>query len=93
MKTVQQLIRETALKVINQLYAANLGSQDLQIQVTKPEFEGDYTLVLFPLIKKTGKQPDQLANEIGAALLKENPALFTAYNLIKGFLNLTIADG
>jgi arginyl-tRNA synthetase len=93
MESVQQLIRETALKVINQLYASNLGSQDLQVQVTKPEFEGDYTLVLFPLIKKTGKQPDQLANEIGTALLKENPALFTAYNLIKGFLNLTIADG
>jgi arginyl-tRNA synthetase len=92
MEPVQQIIRDTALKIINYLYATSLGAQELQVQSTKPEFEGDYTIVLFNLIKKTGKQPDQLANEIGSALLKEKPELFSSFNLIKGFLNLTIAD-
>ena len=92
MESVQLIIRDTAINIINNLYSIAMGAQELQIQSTKPEFEGDYTLVLFPLIKKTGKQPDQLANEIGNALLEDKPELFSAFNLIKGFLNLTIAD-
>jgi arginyl-tRNA synthetase len=92
MGSVQQIIRDTALQVIHKLYNTPIEANELQIQTTKPEFEGDYTLVLFPLIKKIGKQPDQLANEIGSGLMQENPQLFSAFNLVKGFLNLTISD-
>jgi arginyl-tRNA synthetase len=92
MASVQHIIRDTVLQIIHQLYNLPIEANELQIQATKPEFEGDYTLVLFPLIKKTGKQPNQLADEIGNVLLKEKPDLFSAYNLIKGFLNLTISD-
>ncbi len=92
MSSVQQIIRDTALQVIRKLYNLPIEANELQIQTTNPEFEGDYTLVLFPLIKKTGKQPVELAKEIGANLLQEQPEVFTAFNLIKGFLNLTISD-
>jgi arginyl-tRNA synthetase len=92
MSSVQQIIRDTALQVIRTLYNLPIEANELQIQTTNPEFEGDYTLVLFPLIKKTGKQPVELAKEIGANLLQEQTEVFTAFNLIKGFLNLTISD-
>ncbi len=92
MSSVPQIIRDTSLQVIRQLYNLPIEANELQIQTTNPEFEGDYTLVLFPLIKKTGKQPVELAKEIGANLLQEQPEVFTAFNLIKGFLNLTISD-
>lgn len=79
----------TALK---ELYNQDIAEADLTINSTKPEFEGDYTLVLFSFVKQLKKSPEQLGNEIGESLLKNNPSLFTAYNVIKGFLNLTIAD-
>ena len=65
---------------------------ELIINNTKPEFVGDYTLVLFSFVKQLKKSPEQLGNEIGEALVKANPDIFTAYNVIKGFLNLTISD-
>ena len=65
---------------------------DLTISSTKPEFEGDYTLVLFSFVKQLKKSPEQLGNEIGDTLVKANPDIFTACNVIKGFLNLTVAD-
>ena len=74
------------------LYNQSFTENDFQVNLTKPEFEGDYTVVLFSLLKKTGKSPDLLGLELGEDLLKNNPALFTGFNIIKGFLNLTIAD-
>ncbi|MFI5129399.1 MAG: arginine--tRNA ligase, partial [Chitinophagales bacterium] len=56
------------------------------------EFEGDYTLVLFSFVKQLKKSPEQLGKEIGELLLKNNPELFSSYNVIKGFLNLVVAD-
>ncbi|HRA12399.1 MAG TPA: arginine--tRNA ligase, partial [Chitinophagaceae bacterium] len=78
--------------VLKDLYQFDVAKQDLTINSTKPEFEGDYTLVMFGFIKQLKKSPDQLGSEIGDALLKANPAIFTAHNTIKGFLNLTVAD-
>ena len=72
--------------------AIGFTEQELTINKTKPEFEGDYTLVLFSFVKQLRKSPEQLGNEIGEALLKASPDIFTAHNVIKGFLNLTIAD-
>lgn len=74
------------------LYGQDYQPGDLTINSTKPEFEGDYTLVLFSFVKQLKKAPEQLGTEIGESLLKSNPGIFTAFNVIKGFLNLTIAD-
>jgi arginyl-tRNA synthetase len=68
------------------------NESDLTVNTTKPEFEGDYTLVLFSFVKLLKKSPEQLGNEIGEKLLKDHSDLFKAYNVIKGFLNLTIVD-
>ena len=97
-------IKPLVLKELKNLYGQNLtvpadGQVDIAFQEfeltinnTKPEFVGDYTLVLFSFVKQLKKTPEQLGNEIGEALVKANPDIFTAYNVIKGFLNLTISD-
>lgn len=77
---------------LSALYGQEFEPAGLTINSTKPEFEGDYTLVLFAFVKQLRKSPEVLGSEIGDALLKAHPGLFTRYNVIKGFLNLTIAD-
>jgi len=85
-------IKKVVVASINELYNLSLADNDLTINQTKPEFEGDYTLVLFSFVKQLKKSPEQLGNEIGESLVKHNPELFTAFNVIKGFLNLTIGE-
>jgi len=90
-------IKPLVLRELINLYgtdpvAAGFSEADLTITATKPEFEGDYTLVLFGLVKQLKRSPEQLGKEIGEALVKTNPELITAFSIIKGFLNLTIAD-
>ena len=77
---------------LEKLYSLSIDGKDIQINETKPEFEGDYTLVLFSFIKQLKKSPEQLGREIGDDLIKSNPDIFTSYNVIKGFLNLTVKD-
>lgn len=85
-------IKKAASLVIKELYNADVTENDIQVNATKPEFEGDYTVVLFGFIKQLKKSPDTLGNEIGTALVQQNPSLFSVYNVIKGFLNLVVAD-
>jgi len=85
---VKPLISQT----LKELYGFEIKETDLTINQTKPEFEGDYTLVLFGFVKQLKKSPEQLGKEIGGTLIKEYSHLFTSYNVIKGFLNLNIAD-
>ncbi|MBC7875104.1 MAG: arginine--tRNA ligase [Ferruginibacter sp.] len=90
-------IKPLVAKELKDLYgqdpaATGFPESELAITITKPEFDGDYTLVLFSFVKQLKRSPEQLGNELGAALVKANPAFFTAYNVIKGFLNLTVAD-
>lgn len=85
-------IKVKVAAVLKELYGIEITETELTINSTKPEFEGDYTLVLFSFVKSLKKSLEQLGNEIGDALVKAHPALFTGYNVIKGFLNLTIAD-
>lgn len=72
-------------EVISELYQLEL--ERLEIQHTRKEFNGHYTLVTFPLIKALRKKPEEIGNEIGEALLKKN--LITEFNVVKGFLNLS----
>lgn len=85
-------IREAADQTIRGIYGTLAEGCSYQINQTKPEFEGDYTIVLFSLVKKLQKSPDALGEEIGQALLNAHPTLFKAFNVIKGFLNLTISE-
>jgi arginyl-tRNA synthetase len=85
-------IKPLVVKELKNLYGQDFQESELTINTTKPEFEGDYTLVLFSFVKQLKKSPEQLGNEIGEALVKANPDIFTAHNVIKGFLNLTISD-
>jgi arginyl-tRNA synthetase len=88
--SVASQIKEATAKAINQLYGIQLQTNEVLVNATKPEFEGDYTVVLFAFVKQLKKSPDALGKELGDKLVALNPALFSAYNVIKGFLNLSI---
>ncbi len=85
-------IKEAAAKAIHTLYGIELMPDEVLVNATKPEFTGDYTVVLFAFIKQLKKSPDALGNELGEFLIANSAGLFTGFNVIKGFLNLTIAD-
>ena len=90
--SIAEQIRKASKNTIQELYSLTIDEKDIQINETKPEFEGDYTLVLFSFIKQLKKSPEQLGKEIGDHLVNNNPDLFSAYNVIKGFLNLTVQN-
>ncbi len=85
-------LQEVVTNSLTQLYQQPFTSRQFQVNRTKPEFEGDYTIVLFGLTKELKKAPDALGRELGDYLVQHNPQLFSSYNIIKGFLNLVIAD-
>ncbi len=91
MSIVLQL-QKAVVKSLTTLYNQSFTEKDFQINLTKPEFEGDYTIVLFSLLKKTGTTIEELGQQLGNDLLINNPTLLTHFNVIKGFLNLTITD-
>ncbi|HVU84580.1 MAG TPA: arginine--tRNA ligase, partial [Puia sp.] len=85
-------IRTATGKTLLDSYQYGIAPQDIQINETKPEFEGDYTVVLFSFVKSLKKSPETLGNELGQSLLRDYPQLFSSFNVIKGFLNLTVSD-
>jgi arginyl-tRNA synthetase len=88
--SVTRHIRTAVTAALQELYQQSFAEKDFQVNQTKPEFEGDYTVVLFSLVKQLKKSPDAIGNELGQKLISDNPGLFSAFNLIKGFLNLSI---
>ena len=87
------IIKEATAQAIEDIYKLPAFADDVLVNQTKPEFEGDYTVVLFSFVKKFSTSPDKLGTEIGSWLLQNRKDLFTSFNVIKGFLNLTVADG
>lgn len=85
-------IQVAATASLKDLYDLELSKESVTINATKPEFEGDYTIVLFAFIKSLKKQPEALGKEIGDHLLANYPDIFASYNIIKGFLNLVVKD-
>jgi arginyl-tRNA synthetase len=85
-------VKPLIVKALSDLYSYDTTDNELTVSITKPEFEGDYTLVLFSFVKQLKKSPEALGKEIGEYLIANNAELFTTFNVIKGFLNLTIAD-
>ena len=90
--SLTNIIKLRTKEVIETLYNVSIDESAITVNVTKPEFEGDYTIVLFALLKPLKKSPDALGNELGKYLVDKNPGIFQSYNIIKGFLNLVIAD-
>ena len=89
---ITAVIQDAVLRSLSTLFNTSFERKDFQINQTKEEFEGDYTIVLFSLVKSLKLSPEKIGNDLGNHLLETNPELFSAFNLIKGFLNLTIND-
>ena len=85
-------IKQTTANCINSLYSITITPEQVLVNATKPEFEGDYTIVLFAFVKQLGKSPDVLGNELGNAIKTSIPDLVTDFNIVKGFLNISISN-
>ncbi|MBR2746915.1 MAG: arginine--tRNA ligase, partial [Bacteroidales bacterium] len=86
--TPEKFIQNKAAEAIQALYGADVQADSLQVAVTRKEFEGDYTLVTFPLLKITHSAPDATGNAIGQWLV-DKVSEIAAFNSVKGFLNLS----
>ena len=87
---IEQLISEGTAKAVSGLYGQEVQTSMVQVQKTKKEFEGHFTVVVFPFLKMSRKGPEQTATEIGEWLKANEPAV-CGFNVIKGFLNLVIS--
>lgn len=87
-----QEIRQAGIQAIRALYHQDLQPDQLTVNETKPEFDGDYTIVIFSLTKFTRQKPEESGNVIGQWLITNFPGIFQKYNVVKGFLNLSISD-
>lgn len=88
---IENIIAQSVVKGIKALYGQDVPTAQVQLQKTKKEFEGHLTLVVFPFLRTSKKPPEQTAQEIGEYLSQNEPAV-AAFNVIKGFLNLTISS-
>ena len=91
MSLIPNLKQHTA-HCIHQLYGVHIQPEQVLVNATKTEFEGDYTIVLFAFVKQLGKSPEILGNELGAAMLTAMPGVLTDFNIVKGFLNFSISN-
>ena len=89
---IEALISKAAGEAVKALYGMDATEKMLQLQKTRSEFEGNLTLVVFPFVKAAKKSPEQTAQEIGE-YLQQNCAAISGFNVVKGFLNLSIGDG
>ena len=88
---LEEVLRQRFIEAFKNLYGQEPPVQQVNFQKTRPEFEGDMTIVVFPFVKMTGRGPEQLANEMGAEMVKESD-MIAKYTVVKGFLNLLISD-
>lgn len=89
---IELKLQTAIIEAIKQLYNSEVNASQITLQKTKKDFKGHYTLVTFPLLKISKKNPEQTSQEIGDYLANNNAELVTDYNVIKGFLNLTVAS-
>lgn len=86
---IELQLKNKVLEALQQMYGQVVDPENIQIQKTRKDFVGDYTLVVFPLLRISKKPPEQTATEIGD-YLKKNIEDISEFNVIKGFLNLTL---
>ena len=90
--TLEQQITSLVKAVVKALYDVDAADNQIQLQKTRPEFEGNITLVVFPFVKLARKAPAQVAAEIGEKLKTGSSGLIARFNAVQGFLNLVIDD-
>ena len=88
---IEQNLQQAVAGALKRLYGIEVSPDTVVLQATKKEFVGDYTVVVFPYVKQARKSPEQVANELGAAV-KETVAEVADFNVIKGFLNFSVDD-
>ena len=90
MNRIEEILISAVLKGVTDLWQANVEEKLVQLQKTRKEFSGDFTIVVFPFVRMAGASPEQTADRLGN-YLKENLSEVSDFNVIKGFLNLVIA--
>ena len=88
---IEEQIQSAAIAAVKALYGQEVPEKMVQLQKTRSEFEGNLTLVVFPFVKMARKSPEQTAQELGQYLV-DNCEAISKFNVVKGFLNLSIAD-
>lgn len=88
---IQYFLGQAVAKAAKDLFGQDITEQQIQLQQIRKEFEGDVTLVVFPLVKISKKSPEQTGEAIGE-YLKENVEEVTAFNVVKGFLNISLSE-
>ena len=88
--TAESFIAQKAVEALQSLYGVEVQASTLQVQVTRKEFEGDFTLVVFPLLRVSRSTPENTGNAIGAWLVDNVPEI-SGFNVVKGFLNLLLS--
>ena len=89
---ITTLLKQAAQKAFTELYGLSPAPADITLNQTKPEFIGDYTIVMFAFVKQLRKSPDALAKELGEWLVTNEGHMISGYNVIKGFLNLSVSQ-
>ena len=88
---IENKLQQAIIGAVKELYNTDIDASHVTLQKTKKEFKGHYTLVTFPLLKISKKNPEQTAQEIGAYLAEKSPVI-AEYNVIKGFLNISVSS-
>lgn len=88
---IEKLISDALIKSVQTLYGQDLPEKLAQLQKTRAEFEGDYTVVVFPLLRMSKKKPEDTAEELGKEI-SNTLNIISGFNVVKGFLNLSVSD-
>ena len=88
---IQEILKNHIATAFKSVYQIDVDSQSIVLENTKPDFEGDYTFVVFAYLKISKKNPEQTANDIGNYLV-ENAKEVQSFNVIKGFLNIVVSE-
>ena len=87
---IETTLVQSVVEAIKSLYGTEFSAEKIQLQKTRKEFEGDYTVVVFPFLALSKKRPEETAQEMGE-YLKNNVTAISSFNVVKGFLNLAIS--
>lgn len=87
---ISQKIAEAAKEALQEMYGQEVAEKMIQLQETRPEFEGNLTLVVFPFLKMSKKSPEATAQDLGEKLVEKIGDVVLKFNVVKGFLNLVI---
>ncbi|MBT3544394.1 MAG: arginine--tRNA ligase [Saprospiraceae bacterium] len=90
-KHIKEQIKKTVAKIISSNYEIGIAASDILLNLTKREFEGDYTIVIFPFVKRLKMSPASLGASLGQAIVDEMEEVST-FNVVAGFVNLSITD-